>query len=108
MANKINMSIRTFKLAMSSLKKKGVIKQEINHNHQLVRREQWDKIMMEMLYQVQENTEDIKLLKEENKLKDEIISDLTNRVTVLEDFIKEQQTHSANEKDKEVFTGYPM
>lgn len=40
MANKINMSIRTFKLAMSSLKKKGVIKQEINHNHQLVRRVQ--------------------------------------------------------------------
>lgn len=64
--------------------------------------------MMEMLYQVKENTEDIKLLKEENKLKDEIISDLTNRVTVLEDFIKEQQTHSTNEKDKEVFTGYPM
>lgn len=64
--------------------------------------------MMEMLYQVKENTEDIKLLKAENKLKDEIISDLTNRVTVLEDFIKEQQTHSANEKDKENFTGYPM
>lgn len=63
--------------------------------------------MMEMLYQVQENTEDIKLLKEENKLKDEIISDLTNRVTVLEDFIKEQQLQST-EKDKENFTGYPM
>ena len=60
-----------------------------------------------MLYQVQENTEDIKLLKEENKLKDEIISDLTNRVTVLEDFIKEQQLQST-EKDKENFTGYPM
>ena len=63
--------------------------------------------MMEMLYQVKENTEDIKLLKEENKLKDKIISDLTNRVTVLEDFIKEQQTQSIN-KDKENFTGYPM
>ena len=63
--------------------------------------------MMEMLYQVKENTEDIKLLKEENKLKDEIISDLTNRVTVLEDFIKEQQLQST-EKDKENFTGYPM
>lgn len=61
--------------------------------------------MMEMLYQVQENTEDIKLLKEENKLKDEIISDLTNRVTVLEDLIKEQQSTN---KDKENFTGYPM
>lgn len=60
-----------------------------------------------MLYQVKENTEDIKLLKEENKLKDEIISDLTNRVTVLEDFIKEQQLQST-EKDKENFTGYPM
>ena len=60
---------------------------------------------MEMLYQVQENTEDIKLLKEENKLKDEIISDLTNRVTVLEDLIKEQQSTN---KDKENFTGYPM
>ena len=58
-----------------------------------------------MLYQVQENTEDIKLLKEENKLKDEIISDLTNRVTVLEDLIKEQQSTN---KDKENFTGYPM
>lgn len=63
--------------------------------------------MMEMLYQVKENTEDIKLLKEENKLKDEIISDLTNRVTVLEDFIKEQQSQSTD-KDKENFTGYPM
>lgn len=63
--------------------------------------------MMEMLYQVKENTEDIKLLKEENKLKDEIISDLTNRVTVLEDLIKEQKLQSTN-KDKENFTGYPM
>ena len=58
-----------------------------------------------MLYQVKENTEDIKLLKAENKLKDEIISDLTNRVTVLEDLIKEQQSTN---KDKENFTGYPM
>ena len=63
--------------------------------------------MMEMIYQVKENTEDIKLLKEENKLKDEIISDLTNRVTVLEDLIKEQQSQSTN-KDKENFTGYTM
>lgn len=63
--------------------------------------------MMEMLYQVKENTEDIKLLKEENKLKDEIISDLTNRVTVLEDLIKEQKSQSTD-KDKENFTGYSM
>lgn len=63
--------------------------------------------MMEMLYQVKENTEDIKLLKEENKLKDEIISDLTNRVTVLEDLIKEQKSQSTD-KDKENFTGYLM
>jgi hypothetical protein len=38
MAEKINMPIRTFKLAMSSLKKKGVIKDEYNHENQLVRR----------------------------------------------------------------------
>ena len=62
---------------------------------------------MEMIYQVQENTEDIKILKAENKLKDEIISDLTNRVTVLEDLIKEQKSQSTN-KDKDNFTGYPM
>lgn len=60
-----------------------------------------------MIYQVQENTEDIKILKAENKLKDEIISDLTNRVTVLEDLIKEQKSQSTN-KDKDNFTGYPM
>lgn len=63
--------------------------------------------MMEMLYQVQENTKDIELLQKENLRKDEIISDLTNRVTILEDLIKEQQTQSIN-KDKENFTGYPM
>lgn len=107
MAQKINMPIRTFKRAMSDLKNKGVILNVHNHDNQLVRRVQWDKIMMEMIYQVQENTEDIKLLKAENKLKDEIISDLTNRVTVLEDFIKEQQLQST-EKDKENFTGYLM
>ena len=60
-----------------------------------------------MLYQVQENTKDIELLQKENLRKDEIISDLTNRVTILEDLIKEQQTQSIN-KDKENFTGYPM
>lgn len=38
MAKNINMPIRTFKLAMSSLKKKGVIKDERNHENQLVRR----------------------------------------------------------------------
>lgn len=60
-----------------------------------------------MLYQVQENTKDIELLQKENLRKDEIISDLTNRVTILEDLIKEQQSQSTN-KDKENFTGYPM
>jgi Trp operon repressor len=62
---------------------------------------------MEMLYQVQENTKDIELLQKENLRKDEIITDLTNRVTILEDLIKEQQSQSIN-KDKENFTGYPM
>lgn len=38
MADNINMPLRTFKLAVSSLKKKGVIKDEYNHEHQLVRR----------------------------------------------------------------------
>ena len=63
--------------------------------------------MMEMLYQVQENTKDIELLQQANLRKDEIITDLTNRVTILEDLIKEQQSQSTN-KDKENFTGYPM
>ena len=60
-----------------------------------------------MLYQVQENTKDIELLQQANLRKDEIITDLTNRVTILEDLIKEQQSQSTN-KDKENFTGYPM
>lgn len=60
---------------------------------------------MEMLYQVQENTKDIELLQKENLRKDEIISDLTNRVTILEGLIKEQQSTN---KDKENFTGYTM
>lgn len=63
--------------------------------------------MMEMLYQVKENTEDIKLLKAENQRKDEIISNLTDRVSVLEVLIKEQKSQSTD-KDKENFTGYPM
>ena len=40
MANKINMPIRTFKRALSSLKDKGVITQTFNHQNKLVRRVQ--------------------------------------------------------------------
>ena len=38
MAKSINMPLRTFKLAMSSLKKKGIIVDQVNHERQLVRR----------------------------------------------------------------------
>lgn len=40
MANKINMPERSFKRAMISLKKKGIITQEYNHANKLVRRVQ--------------------------------------------------------------------
>lgn len=40
MATKINMSLRTFKMAMSSLRNKGIITQQHNHENKLVRRVQ--------------------------------------------------------------------
>ena len=40
MAEKINMPIRTFKSAMQSLRKKGVVEDKYNHENKLVRRVQ--------------------------------------------------------------------
>lgn len=63
----ILMPIATLKRTMKTLSDRGVIEYTRNAKNQPVRRIQWDKIMMQMIYQVQENTEDIRKIKEENK-----------------------------------------
>ena len=73
LANSINMPERSFKRAMSSLKQKGIMLDHYNHSNQLVRRVEWKKIMMDTIYQVKKNTEDIEDLKQENReLRNEI------------------------------------
>lgn len=92
MAEKINMPIRTFKSAMQSLRKKGVIEDKYNHDNKLVRRVQWDKIMMQTIYQVQENTEDIKQLKAQNSEQEERIAQLEAQLKLLQSQVKPIET----------------
>ena len=71
-SKKINMSLSTLKRAMKSLIEKGVI-DPIKQNNQVIRRIEWKKIMMDTIYQVKKNTEDIEDLKQENReLRNEI------------------------------------
>ena len=71
-SKKINMSLSTLKRAMKSLIEKGVI-DPIKQNNQIIRRIEWKKIMMDTIYQVKKNTEDIEDLKQENReLRNEI------------------------------------
>lgn len=91
MANSINMPEKSFKRAMLSLKKKGVIKDEYNQENQLVRRVEWKKIMMDMLYQVKQNTEDIVTIKQElsnTKTElDEVRKELKDAKDVIKQFV---------------------
>jgi len=66
-SNKINMPIASLKRAAKSLKEKGCLTIQRNKEAKLVRRIPWEKIMMDTVYQVKENTEDIKTLKSEMK-----------------------------------------
>lgn len=65
-SKKINMPLRTLKRTMKSLIEKGII-EPVKKNNQIVRRVEWKKIMMDMIYQVKKNTEDIEMIKNENE-----------------------------------------
>lgn len=92
MAEHINMPEKSFKRAMLSLKKKGVIEDKYNHENKLVRRVQWDKIMMQTIYQVRENTEDIKQLKAQNSEQEERIAQLEAQLKLLQSQVKPIET----------------
>ena len=96
-SHNISMPIATLKRTMKTLSDRGVIEYTKNANNQPVRHIQWDKIMMQMIYQVQENTKDICEIKEENKkinteLKEakETIKELKEQITNITKYMKSQ------------------
>lgn len=80
LAEKIHMPVRTFKRTISDLMKRGIILKTYNNKNQLVRRVQWDKIMMQMIYQVKKNTEDIEKLKQKNEFLENKIAELEEKI----------------------------
>ena len=106
----ILMPISTLKRTMKSLTDRGILQNTHNNKHEPVRRIQWDKLMMEMIYQVKENTEDIRQIKEENKLlksqlKDtnEQVKELTKTVDYLikdRDYYKVKSDHNEEQSHK--------